>query len=78
MVHGWPKRKRRSETLFTLLILIQCIFMNKKKNIFPKKKIKKNTKIPTNGDIIAPILEKVEQIPIPTFLQKKYRVRFFI
>lgn len=26
-------------------------------------------KIPTNGDIIAPILEKVEQIPIPTFLR---------
>lgn len=72
MVHGWPKRKRRSETLFTLLILIQCIFMNK------KLEKKKYTKIPTNGDIIAPILEKVEQIPIPTFLQKKYRVRFFI
>lgn len=78
MVHGWPKKKRRSETLFTLLILNSVHFHELKKIYFSKKKKKKNTKIPTNGDIIAPILEKVEQIPIPTFLQKKYRVRFFI
>lgn len=52
--------------------------INWKKYIF----LNKNTKIPTNGDIIAPILENVEHIPIPTFLQKKYElincVIFFI
>lgn len=68
-------KQRRSETLFTLLILNSVHFHELKKFIFQKKK---NTKIPTNGDIIAPILEKVEQIPIPTFLQMKGRVRFFI
>lgn len=73
-------KKCRSETLFTLLILNSVHFHELKKNIFPKTKTKtkKYTKIPTNGDIIAPILEKVEQIPIPTFLQKKGRVGFFI
>ena len=31
----------------------------------------KVTKVPAKGAIMAPILEKVEHIPIPTFLERR-------